>query len=940
VRSEDTISFLGEDGGTTVPAEAGPATDTMPAPVTTGTVFANRFEVVTELGAGGMGQVFRVHDRQIEGREIALKILHPQFSEDERFRRLFFQEVRAGQSFVSEHVVQVRDTGQMDDGRLFLTMDLVQGESLGVLLGREHSLDARHALEIARQMLLGLQSGHEKGFIHRDIKPSNVMLRARVPKTERNPFGVHVLVLDFGLANLAREVGRGQVAGTPFYMSPEQIQGERLDARSDLFAVGVVLYEMVSGSRPFLGKTLHEVTSSVIETDVAPMIAGLEHLSPAIQKLLAKALEKDREGRFQSAGDFIQAIERSKAYRLPARVGPLFAAVALAGTALAGVEGFLLWRQDGEVSFLNGEIARQNLKIDGLEKEQRGLEGLKRQEALQHEQALGEMDQALREKESQHESSKLDFERIKAEMDAQLAQLGERLAKANAELEAERAKTGTGAVQNKDITDQMTRVAADREEFQRRITDLERALREQNGNLDQLRAENEKLRFQLQPEALRARGFDAFLRLVGEGLGVPAWQKYEELSKEVLARGDAHGGDFVEPLARAARELALFEDPGAGAIRGDTQHLRAAGLALQEAQRFLPVLGEVASQWIRQPTLEGAVPDRLGAARTALAFLQEKLEGARLGIADEHAAAAEELLSRPPLEGPTAALEHASRFGCEHLEQALARAAAAAESAVIVDRCLDRKKLLAISALDQWGEALAAADGESGLRADSADGRTLLALWIAWGWYGAGEVRGTRALRERVLGALAAPEESAPWRAILALQMALDPAQYKSHPPPTHGTAGFQLYSRVEAGRPGWIKERCEAGTNSDWLIEKEVISADPLRPTQRTPSRIRQAGEVFAYDGWSLDLRMTGAQVGVESWSPPEHTLPQGLALPIVAKDLAEFRSDLGDEPLACLVIEQEGIRRWISPRLGLVREEKKDTFVKELIYTSAKRN
>lgn len=175
-------------------------------------MIAGRFLVKRTLGEGGMGRVYAVQDKQIEGRDVALKVLLPRYSKDERFKRLFFQEVRASQKFVSEFVCQVRDTGEAEEG-LFLTMDLVDGESLRALLDREKMLGVRHALEITRQVLLGLQSGHEKGFIHRDIKPSNVMLVARVPKTDTNPYGVGARLLDFGIAGLAAEIGEKSRAG-------------------------------------------------------------------------------------------------------------------------------------------------------------------------------------------------------------------------------------------------------------------------------------------------------------------------------------------------------------------------------------------------------------------------------------------------------------------------------------------------------------------------------------------------------------------------------------------------------------------------------------------------------------------------------------------------------------------------------------------------------
>ncbi|MEM9379584.1 MAG: hypothetical protein AAGB93_06490, partial [Planctomycetota bacterium] len=146
------VDPAGASTGTSAPGSGAAAPS--PAEATAGTVLGGRFEILHPLGKGGMGEVFLVRDRQIEMREVALKLVLPRWSKDARFRELFFQEIRAAQGFVSEHAVQVRDCGQLPDERLFLTMDFVEGESLTQLLRREKTLMPRHALEIARQTLL------------------------------------------------------------------------------------------------------------------------------------------------------------------------------------------------------------------------------------------------------------------------------------------------------------------------------------------------------------------------------------------------------------------------------------------------------------------------------------------------------------------------------------------------------------------------------------------------------------------------------------------------------------------------------------------------------------------------------------------------------------------------------------------------------------------
>ncbi len=305
-------------------------------------LLGGRFEVEKPIGEGGMGQVFLVRDRQIENRQVALKLIRDQFSREPKFRSAFFKEIGSAQQFVSEHAVQIRDCGELPGGQLFLTMDFVEGESLSELLKREKSLMPRHALEIARQVLIGLSSGHEKGYVHRDVKPGNVMLAARVPKTGDNPHGVKVGLLDFGIAGLDSDLKGGKGPGTPFYMSPEQVQGQPLDSRSDLFAVGVMLFEMISGTRPFDGRTVDEITTAVLDTETTPLVQQLDGLKKPVKKVLRKALQKKREKRYASAAEFIRAIEGCTTFQAreggPGWVGGLAALTTTASLAL----GFLL----------------------------------------------------------------------------------------------------------------------------------------------------------------------------------------------------------------------------------------------------------------------------------------------------------------------------------------------------------------------------------------------------------------------------------------------------------------------------------------------------------------------------------------------------------------------------------------------------------------------
>jgi hypothetical protein len=598
-------------------------------------------------------------------------------------------------------------------------------------------------------------------------------------------------------------------------------------------------------------------------------------------------------------------------------------------------------RQGGELQRQRGEIARQRLTLDELAGDNRKLEDRHKELQDQHAQVVAGLDQQLAAKQAELERTRTNFEDITAEFQRQMEEVGFELAAATAKLESQEVKGESSDVQARDLQSQVDRIEAQRLESERRaearISTLETDLRDQAKELTRLREENDKLRQQAYPEALRARGFDVLLALILEGRGVPAWQKYEDLARETLGKGDPHGGDFVEALARSARELALFDDPGAAGSAGDARHLTEAGRALGEAEALLPVLATVGADWLGQAGSSGEARDRLVEARRALDSLRAGLERRRERVSGEHDSAAEELLARIVRAGPEALSQHEARFGCAHAATALERVAGALASELVdAQGRLERRALLASEALDPWGAALA----EGRVAPDGEAGRTILGLWLARGWYGKGEARGTSELRARVLGAAdspAAPEEV--WRGILALELALEPSPEGTgtlDPLPTHGWPGHLLYRREQAGTVHWLKESARR-EGDGWQIEREVLSLDPLKPSQRSTSAVKRRGRQYDYHGWILDLAASGAEVRVETWRLDRPAIPAGLA--VEHRALAQFQDSIGSEAFPCLVVGVEGIERWISPRLGLVREEKPGTFVKELVYTNARR-
>ncbi len=293
----DTKQFCG-DCGTQLPSlEDVEVTETIEAPkeeLTTGSTFAGRYQIIEELGKGGMGKVYRVLDKKLK-EEIALKLIKPEIAKDKKTLERFHNELKLARKISQRNVGRMYELME-EDGTHFITMEYVPGEDLRSSIRRFGQLPIGKSISIAKQICEGLAEAHRLGVVHRDLKSNNIMI-----DKEGN-----VRIMDFGIARSLEAkgiTGAGVMIGTPEYMSPEQVEGKEVDQRSDIYSLGIILYEMMTGRVPFEGDT--------------PFTIGVKHKSEIpknpkelntqipddLSHLILRCLEKDKEKRYQSAGE-------------------------------------------------------------------------------------------------------------------------------------------------------------------------------------------------------------------------------------------------------------------------------------------------------------------------------------------------------------------------------------------------------------------------------------------------------------------------------------------------------------------------------------------------------------------------------------------------------------------------------------------------------------
>ena len=284
-------------GGTTAASEALSAYGFDHGRFLPGVTLATRYRIVGLLGRGGMGEVYRADDLKL-GQSVALKFLPEKLALDQVSLRLFHNEVRLAREVSHQNVCRVYDIGEID-GHHFISMEYIDGEDLASLLKRIHRFSRERAVEIARELCLGLSAAHEKGVLHRDLKPGNVMIDGRGKAK----------ITDFGLAALPQELSAEDIrAGTPAYMAPEQLEGKEVTERSDIYSLGLILYEVFTGEPAFEADTVKQMVEDRRSSTRRTPSSVVDGIDPAVEKVILRCLELEPAERPSSATAVIAAL--------------------------------------------------------------------------------------------------------------------------------------------------------------------------------------------------------------------------------------------------------------------------------------------------------------------------------------------------------------------------------------------------------------------------------------------------------------------------------------------------------------------------------------------------------------------------------------------------------------------------------------------------------
>ena len=285
-------------------------TKTIKAPtkgISKGTIIADKYQILQKLGEGGMGIVYKAKDSRLD-RTVALKFLMSELIKDNEAKKRFIQEAKAAAALEHPNICTVYEVDEAD-GQTFIAMSYIEGQSLNDKL-KDGPMDVDKAKDIVIQVAEGLKEAHEKGIVHRDIKPANIMLTAKG----------QAKITDFGLAKLSWGVEltkTSTIMGTVAYMSPEQAKGEEVDHRTDIWSLGAMLYEILTGERPFKKSHEQALIYSILNDEPEPISSKMEDVPDYIERIVLKTLNKDVKKRYQNIKDLTQELQQPPSITLP-----------------------------------------------------------------------------------------------------------------------------------------------------------------------------------------------------------------------------------------------------------------------------------------------------------------------------------------------------------------------------------------------------------------------------------------------------------------------------------------------------------------------------------------------------------------------------------------------------------------------------------------------